>query len=230
MRMRLAAHECVHARRQRDFHLQCVGAIWRIVADPRGCVLSSVQPCPSLRWVPASELGSEGLPERQERRRKPRCARPCQPTHACLVSKSPCAHPVTLTHVCARSVHAMPRPSMPPAPPSYSVSLPPSPLLPRRFLSPGRCRSEWHAGASPAAVLRPPALTWAGGFVRMLGGLLLGVAVGIRGMREDRSGAAHCASGHAFVLRSARRPLRMTCVVCETAERCRVLMSGHMNR
>jgi len=41
-------------------------------ADPRGCAVSTVQPCPSLGRVPASEPGLEDHLERQERRREQR--------------------------------------------------------------------------------------------------------------------------------------------------------------
>lgn len=47
--------------------------------DPRGRVLSSARPCPSNGWVPASPLGSEDLPQLQERRPTRRCARPARP-------------------------------------------------------------------------------------------------------------------------------------------------------
>ena len=53
--------------------------------DPRGRVLDSALPYPSCGWVPASEPGSEDLPERRERRSARRFAHPL----AC-----PCPRPV----------------------------------------------------------------------------------------------------------------------------------------
>ena len=53
--------------------------------DPRGRVLDSARPCPSRGWVPASQPGSEDLPERREHRSAQRCARPL----ACSCARSP---------------------------------------------------------------------------------------------------------------------------------------------
>ena len=50
--------------------------------DPIGCALSSVQPCPSRGWVPASQLGSEDLPLRQGRRPAQKVRPPRPPTFA----------------------------------------------------------------------------------------------------------------------------------------------------
>ena len=70
---------------------------------PRGCALSSVQPCPSLGRVPASELGSEGLPERRERRRAQRYARPRPCTYAHVISARGAIRAHTHADTCFRS-------------------------------------------------------------------------------------------------------------------------------
>ena len=69
-----------------------IGAKRALLLRPRGRALESARPCPSRGRVPASQPGSEDLPEGQERRRARRYARPCPPTHAFLSSKSPCAY------------------------------------------------------------------------------------------------------------------------------------------
>ena len=46
-----------------------IGANDTLEADPRGRALSTVRPCPLLRWVPVSKPGSEDFLELRERRR-----------------------------------------------------------------------------------------------------------------------------------------------------------------
>ena len=81
-RVRLAAHEYVHTRRERENHLQRSRGNDVLAAVPRGCALESAQPCPSRGWVLPSPVGSEGVPEWRERRSAPWCARPRPPTRA----------------------------------------------------------------------------------------------------------------------------------------------------
>ena len=142
--MRLAAHEYVHTRRERENHLQRSRGNDVLAAVPRGCALESAQPCPSRGWVLPSPVGSEGVPEWRERRSAPWCARPRQPTRAYPGSWTvePSALTHMLTRVCARDAQAMPRSSSPPPPPASSASLPPSPRAARRFQSPRRRRSD----------------------------------------------------------------------------------------
>ena len=115
---------------------------WDATANPRGCALSSVQPCPSLGRVPTSEPGSEDLPERQERRCARRYSTPAhaRPRDACVPRlKKPLCARHTLKSVCARVAQAQPRWSFPPSPPASLASFPSSPLPPRRLPSPHRC-------------------------------------------------------------------------------------------
>ena len=62
-RVRLAAHEYVHTRRERENHLQRSRGNDVLAAVPRGCALESAQPCPSRGWVLPSPVGSEGVSE-----------------------------------------------------------------------------------------------------------------------------------------------------------------------
>ena len=76
LRERLKARVFVRARRHRK--TASMGAA-PASCVPRGRVLASARPCPSNGWVPASPLGSEDLPEPQERRPARRCAHPSRP-------------------------------------------------------------------------------------------------------------------------------------------------------
>jgi len=116
------------------------------------------------------------------------------------------------------------RHGLPPASPPPLLLPPPPNCCCRRGGAAERCAhnctrerrrggQEWPAGS---------------GSDRCLHVFALGVAMGVHGGRPDRSRAAQRAWGHAFALLSARRPLCMTCVVRETAERCCVLVYGHM--
>ena len=93
---------------------------------PIGCALSSAQPCPSRGWVPASQLGSEDLPERQGRRPARRCAYP--PAHRCHSSPAGCELS-TVSHVCFMLTVRRRRAPPPTAP----LLPPPSPHLRRIY-------------------------------------------------------------------------------------------------
>ena len=145
-------------------------------------------------------MGSNGLPERQERRHAPRCALPRPPTCACLGSKSCLCARNTLTCVCARDAQAKPRSSTPPPPTSPPTSFPPSPLPPRRFPSPHRCRPNACSLLRPCAPSRGHGSDPRGWVARILGFLTLVVAVGVRRWRVGWWGAQFRALVHACVL------------------------------
>ena len=69
-------------RKRRENHLQRDRGNVVLATVPRGRALKSARPCPSHGWAPPPPVGSEGLPERRDRRRAPRCARPRPPMEA----------------------------------------------------------------------------------------------------------------------------------------------------
>ena len=97
LRTLLSAHGSLHTCRYTIPIYSMIGANGAVVAVPRGCALSSVQPCPSLRRVPAPKPGSEDHPERRDRRHARRCARPRLPTCARVASWEP-----AYAHTCLR--------------------------------------------------------------------------------------------------------------------------------
>lgn len=120
LRERLKARIFVRARRQCELASTGVALA---SCDPRGRVLSSARPYPSNGWVPASPLGSEDLPERQERRPVRRCARPARPH----VPLSPARSPRRELSTCVVVLTVRRRRAPPITPPPTAPLPPPQP-------------------------------------------------------------------------------------------------------
>ena len=175
LRTRLPAEMCVCVRRRCEFDVWRPRDVWPLLPTREGAALESVRPCSSHGWVPPSPAGSEDLPERQERRRVPRCARPCARSHVRgpLVRvqhtdtflRSRCADDAALIDTAATVVIAGVGSAVTAAtaPPPVAAPLP----LQRVILAPGLCAA------------RDPAATREGRCARIMGVVLMGAVVGV---------------------------------------------------
>ena len=120
LRERLKARVFVRTRRHRK--TASMGAA-PASCVPRGRVLASARPCPSNGWVPASPLGSEDLPQRQERRPVRRCAHPARPH----VPLSPARSPRRELSTCVFVLTVRRRRAPPITPPPTAPLPPPQP-------------------------------------------------------------------------------------------------------
>ena len=163
-------------------------------SDPRGCALESVWPRASRGCVQPPPVGSEDLPERQERRRERRCAAPARPHVHISARRAIGAH--ANANTCLRSRFAAVAPFMNAAVTAIiadtdaAVSAAAPPLL-----SPRSCSSDvgsWLLMCLPSGTA---AASPGSRFEQTSGVLLFGAAVGIRGRRGGQP-EAHL---HAFV-------------------------------